>query len=183
MNSPRSRRNKRFEGTPVSEAPLLGRGSGAAQAQRWTSKRGKKMKQGLWACLVFAICGVSAAATYEHPIRTSYEDDGGEIGWYVSDTQFMKTPEWKFDGQSSPPLSMPDAYKRAYAWLKKSFPKIDSFGVRSYGLSTAGSSRAPNRWYYTFDFSGNLDGSMVMNSRFSVMVLMDGSVIEPRKIK
>ena len=60
---------------------------------------------------------------------------------------------------------------------------MSSFKVRSYGLSTAGSYGAPNRWYYKFDFASDLDGSMVMNSRFSVMVLMDGSSIEPRKVK
>ena len=141
------------------------------------------MKHGLWALLLVAACSGETATTHEHPIRTSYEEDGGEIGWYVSDTQFMKTPEWKFDGQSSPPLGMPSAYQNAYTWLKKSFPKMSGFKVRSYGLSTAGSSRAPNRWYYTFDFVGDFDGSMVMNSRFSVMVLMDGSIIEPRKVK
>jgi len=141
------------------------------------------MKHGLWALLLLVACTGATATTHEHPIRTSYEDDGGEIGWYVSDVQFMKTPEWKFDGESSAPLGMPSAYQSAYGWLKKTFPKMSGFKVRSYGLSTAGSSRAPNRWYYTFDFVGDLDGSTVMNSRFSVMVLMDGSVIEPRKIK
>ncbi len=141
------------------------------------------MKHGLWALLLLVACSGETAPTYEHPIRTSYEDDGGEIGWYVSDSMFMKTPEWKFDGKSSAPLGMPSAYQTAYGWLKKTFPKMSGFKVRSYGLSTAGSSMAPNRWYYTFDFVGDLDGSMVMNSRFSVMVLMDGSVVEPRKIK
>lgn len=78
---------------------------------------------------------------------------------------------------------MSDAYSRAYAWLQNAFPKMSSFRLHSYGLSTAGSSRAPNRWYYTFDFFGDVDGSTVTNSKFSVMVLMDGTVIEPRESK
>jgi hypothetical protein len=126
-------------------------------------------------------CSAESASDHEHPIRTSYSEDGKEIGWYVSDSKFNETPEWKFDGKSSPPLSMPDAYQRAYVWLEESFPKMSSFKLRSYGLSTAGSSRAPNRWYYTFDFFGDLDGSMVTNSKFSVMVLMDGTVVAPRE--
>jgi len=142
-----------------------------------------KMKHGVLAILMAAICGLASAATHEHPIRTSYEEDGREIGWYVSDSQFLKTPEWKFDGRTDPPLSMPVAYSRAYGWLQKAFPKMSSFRLRSYGLSTAGSSRAPNRWYYTFDFFGDMDGSTVTNSKFSVMVLMDGTIVEPREIK
>jgi hypothetical protein len=143
------------------------------------------MKYGILGLLLMAICGLASALPPEpqHAIRTASENDGREIGWFVSDAQFLKTPEWKFDGRSEPPLSMPVAYSRAYAWLKKSFPKMSSFRLRSYELSTAGSSRAPNRWYYAFDFFGDVDGSTVTNSKFSVMVLMDGTVIEPRETK
>ena len=141
------------------------------------------MKHGLWAFLLLAACSADTATTHEHPIRSSYEDDGSQIGWYVSDDQFLKMPEWKFDPKSPAPLDLSTAHQRAHEWLKKSFPKMSSFKLRSYSLSTSGNSRASNRWYYTFDFFGDLDGSMVMNSRFSVMVLMDGTVVEPRKVK
>ncbi len=138
------------------------------------------MKYELLALVMLMAAGTAAAATHEHPIRTSYQEDGSELGWYVSDDQFLRTPEWKFDGKSLPPLAMADAHQRAHAWLKKTFPKMSSFRLREYSVSTAGSSRAPNRWYYTFEFLGDLDGSMVTNSRFSVMVLMDGTIIEPK---
>lgn len=98
------------------------------------------MKQGLWVFLLLATCSADTATTSEYPIRSSHEEDGGQIGWYVSDAQFLKTPEWKFDGKSSAPLDMPTAYQRAYDWLKRSFPKMSSFRLRSYGLSTSGNS-------------------------------------------
>ena len=139
------------------------------------------MKHSFSGILLMVVCGFASAATPQHAIRTAYEEDGREIGWYVSDSQFLKTPEWKFDGRSEPPLSMPVAYSRAYGWVQKAFPKMSSFRLRSYELSTAGSSRVQNRWYYTFDFFGELDGSTVTNSKFSVMVLMDGTIIEPRQ--
>ena len=138
------------------------------------------MKRGLLTLTLLAACEVASAAPYEHAIRTAYQEDGTEIEWHVSDAQFLKTPEWKFDGKSSPPFGMSDAYQRAHAWLKKTFPKMSSFRLREYSVSTAGSSRVPNRWYYTFEFFGDLDGSVVTNSRFSVMVLMDGTIIEPK---
>ena len=53
-------------------------------------KAGKKMKHGLWALLLMAACSGETATTHEHPIRTSYEEGGGEIGWYGSDTQFIR---------------------------------------------------------------------------------------------
>lgn len=141
------------------------------------------MKHGVLAILMIAMCAVAAAAPLEFPLRSSSTEDGREIGWYVSDSQFMKTPEWKFDGRTDPPLAMPDAYSRAYAWLQNTFPKMSSFRLHSYELSTAGSSRVQNRWYYMFDFFGDMDGSTVSNSKFSVMVLMDGTVVEPREGK
>ena len=141
------------------------------------------MKRGFVALLLLSVVWTASAASYEHAIRTSYQEDGSELNWYVSDDQFMRTPEWKFDGKSSPPFPMGEAYQRAKAWLNKSFPKMSSFKLREYSVSSAGSSRAPNRWYYTFDFMGDLDGSIVTNSRFSVMVLMDGTVIEPKSKK
>ncbi len=141
------------------------------------------MKQGLWLLILLAACGADAAGTAEYPIRSSNEADGTKIGWYVSDAHFLKTPKWIFDGKNSPPLDMPAAHQRAYDWLKRSFPKMSSFKLRSYGLFSSGNSRAPDRWYYTFDFVGDLDGSMVMNSRFSVVVLMDGEIVEPREVK
>jgi hypothetical protein len=69
------------------------------------------MRHAVLRILLLAMCGIASAAAsppgHEHAIRTAYEEDGREIGWYVSDAQFLETPQWKFDGRSDPPLSMP----------------------------------------------------------------------------
>lgn len=55
--------------------------------------------------------------------------------------------------------------------------------MRSYCVEQAGNSGTPNRWYYTFDFVGTMDGTEVYGGPFTAMVLMDGTIIEPREMK
>jgi hypothetical protein len=133
--------------------------------------------------LLLIASSASAAPSSEYAIRSTHTESGEEIAWYVSDARLSSTPEWKFDARTGVPLPMPAAYERANTWLKSSFPKIGSFRLRSYTVASSGNSLAPNRWYYVFDFVGDVDGSTVSNAKFSVMVLMDGTVVEPRAKK
>jgi hypothetical protein len=91
-----------------------------------------------------------------------------------------------FDGATLPPLSLAGAYRIASRWIAQKYSKMDSFRVRSYSVEDAGHSGARNRWYYTFDFVGTLNGAEVYgapSTAFTAMVLMDGTIIEPREMK
>ena len=137
-------------------------------------------------CAIFifvALAVATATASDEYPIRSFTDANGKRTGYFISRERLAATPEWVFDGRTLPPLSLPDAYRIASRWIAQKYPKIDSFRMRSYSVEEAGHSGAPNRWYYTFDFIGRLDGTDVYGGPFMAMVLMDGTVIEPREMK
>jgi hypothetical protein len=125
----------------------------------------------------------SALASDEYPIRRFTDANGKQTGYFITRERLAATPEWIFDGKTLPPLPLADAYRIASQWIAKKYPTMDSFRVRSYAVEQAGNSGAPNRWYYTFDFVGVMNGAEVYGGPFTAMVLMDGTIIEPREIK
>jgi len=126
---------------------------------------------------------VPARAGCEYPIRSFTDANGKKTGYFISGERLAATPEWVFDGTTLPPLSLPDAYRIANRWIAQKYPKMDSFRMRSYSVDEGGNSGAPNRWYYTLDFVGTMDGTEVYGGLFMAMVLMDGTIVEPREVK
>ncbi len=137
---------------------------------------------------IFVVLAVATSpASEEYAIRGCLDANTGKhTGYFISRERVAATPEWVFDGITLPPLSLPDAYRIASQWIAQKYPKIDSFRVRSYSVEEFVQALArgePNRWYYSFEFIGSMDGTDVYAGPFTAMVLMDGTVIEPREVK
>ena len=135
----------------------------------------KKILVAAFAALTCCSC---LAQSSESPIRSYTEEDGSKLGWFVSRDTFLKTPEWQFDGKTPPPLDWAAAYSKALEWLKENKKEFGPFTL--YSLTTQFSGNAPDRWYYIAEFRGTKSGKAVLFGELDVLVLMDGTIVEPR---
>lgn len=121
-----------------------------------------------------------AFACGDYPVFSVKTEEGGEIGLYLPAEQVAKTPEWE-PGQGDPPLALTGAIDAALQWAKTKYTKFDSVGIRDVELRRTGCGSDTKRWYYIFNFSLYLDGSALFGSGQFAAVLMDGTVVEPRR--
>jgi hypothetical protein len=120
-----------------------------------------------------------AFACGDYPVFSVKTEEGGEIGLYLPEGQVAKTPEWE-PGQGEPPLPLTAAIEAALRWAKTKYAKFDSVGIRDVELRRTGCG-SEKRWYYIFNFSVYLDGSALLGWGSFAGVLMDGTVVEPRR--
>ena len=141
------------------------------------------------ALLLSLTISVSAEPLNNDIIRSAPGPGGKQLAWYVTEAEWARAPKWVFDGKSPAPLPLSDAYPKAYDSIRKRFPKSGDFHLYRYSLNEFSNTTAPNGWYYTFDFfMPRPRGTEVRaNESFgpwgvvTVVVLMDGTVIEPRE--
>lgn len=105
----------------------------------------------------------------EHGKRTVYE---------AAKTDVEKSPFWKLDKE--PPLPVHKAVAIAKQWIREKYPKFTDVHIFSVSLSPIGDFKYKDKWYYsiTAKAAADLDG-ITASSFFSVMVLMDGTVVGP----
>jgi len=110
---------------------------------------------------------------------TEHVDEHGKRTVFFTTKQVLeKCPAWKLDKE--PPFPTYKAVGLAQAWIKKKYPKFSSVHTATISISPIWDNDFRDRWYYTVtsEASADLDG-VTANSYFSVIVLMDGTIVEP----
>ena len=117
-----------------------------------------------------------------------YQEPGPEINWITNTdpdhyfnsklriSRLLATPEWKSD-QENPPLSARKAIAIATGIVDKLKPYGDGVKMPPPTLKLRESS---GRWFWVAYFSPN--DWRRFNSTFPIVVLMDGTVVEPRPV-
>ena len=139
------------------------------------------------ACVFFlavtAFATPSAAQTFT--IATSVGQDGRRYVYEISQERANGLPQWDQRAASEPPLSMSEAKKRAEAWLMSQTPEVKTFELSSASLTKTvaplGSCRLAGCWFYRMNLDPVVAGRRLAGGGdFTAIVLMDGSIVEPR---
>ncbi|MFA5339389.1 MAG: hypothetical protein WC317_04460 [Candidatus Omnitrophota bacterium] len=133
--------------------------------------------------LVIAVLGIflfSTQAIAGEVVRlTEHVDENGKRTIYQTTRDVLeKCPEWKTSEEL--PLPVHKAVEIATQWVKEKYPKFVNFKVVNISLSEIWDDKYKDRWYYSISVNGNVDlDGIRANSYFSVMVLMDGTIVGP----
>jgi len=92
-----------------------------------------------------------------------------------------KLPSW-VPGSGSPPLSIGAAVRTGEEWLKKRNPEIKRFDVSNVTIAKM-MTYTPSfgdRWYYRISFDPVVAAQRLYGGQFTVVVLFDNTIVEPR---
>lgn len=108
----------------------------------------------------------------------------GEQIEYITDIDtFKRTPDWT-PGKQEPPLAVSDACRIALEAGKRRFPKAEGIFIQSVTLSSIAYG-APDdivRWHYEVDIWPSVGGKPYFKELGSyIVILMDGSIVEPTR--
>jgi hypothetical protein len=143
------------------------------------SKKGGLMNKIIFASFVLALSLVTNGIAGDIVRLTEHIDEHGKRTVYnTSKTVLEKSPPWKLDKE--PPFPIHKAVATAERWIKEKYPKFTEIHIVSVSLSPIWDDKYKDRWYYsiTAQAGADLDG-ISANSYFSIMVLMDGTVVGP----
>jgi hypothetical protein len=133
---------------------------------------------------VLVVLLFSAQAIANEVVRlTEHIDVNGKRTVFETTKDILeKCPVWKMDRE--PPLPIHKAVEIAAQWIKKKHPKFTSVNIVSISLSKIWDQKYQDRWYYSIAANAivDLDG-IKASSYFSVMVLMEGTVVGPSSPK
>ena len=118
-------------------------------------------------------------------VRLSFASwpDGTQEIWDIDRTRYDALPVW---GPAAPiPLTLSDALKAAEAWLTRQRPDVKTWLATNTALIRDVSGRS---WLYrvTFAPEGTPASDLLApgtTGRFPLVVLLDGSVVEPKRIQ
>ena len=130
-----------------------------------------------WLALVAPVLSYAAGDTNEFTLFTS-RADGQKFEWRISESRLLATPAWSPDSQSVP-LSPDKAWQIARDWSQAhGYSKPHLLMVMLQPFSAPKTSEgAHGRFYY------HIECSSPEHSVFArVVVLMDGTVIEPHQV-
>ena len=109
-------------------------------------------------------------------------DDGRTQVFTITRERAESLPDWEPDTQP-PPLALMKAIDVAKAAARKRQPKFDDLKVTSVNLNGINCYPViPGKWYYVVHMSPVMDGRAFFGGIWEV-VLMDGTVVEPREKK
>jgi TonB family protein len=116
------------------------------------------------------------------------EPGGARSVYDVSEDRISRLPQWDQHATPEPPLSMRAATQAAEAWLISRNREIRAFEASNLMLLWVAPAAGPDGvcrrvecWYYRLAFDPVVGGRRLPGGgAFTVIVLMDGSVVEPR---
>jgi len=125
--------------------------------------------------LVFASKGFAGETVR---LTEHIDEHGKRTTFNTTRTIIEKSPSWKLD--SEPPYPIHKAVDKAKQWIKRKYPKFTDLQIVSVSLSPIWERKFRDKWYYSVSAhaGADLDG-ISANSFFSIMVLMDGTVVGP----
>ncbi len=135
--------------------------------------------------LVFVIFGVMGAfAANAQSSSTVFLLGQGDMttmhNWEVPRKQYEALSKWS-PADGSPPLAVNKALEIGSAWIKKRHPDVKQFDSSSLSFVRAGCCvSGDERWFYRIDFQPVVSGQRMYGGQFIAVVLMNGTVVEPR---
>ena len=136
------------------------------------------MKNFLLSILIIFVFTGNGIASEIVQITDHIDENHNRISYRTTKEILGKCPDWKLDKE--PPLPVSTATEIANTWIKKKYPKFNKFSIAAITLSKIWDREYQNKWYYSISVNAfaDIDG---INTRsfFSVIILMDGSVVEP----
>jgi TonB family protein len=111
-------------------------------------------------------------------LSASAIQDGTRYQYEISQERASGLPRWDQRAGSEPPLSMGVARRAAEAWLTARAPEIKTLELTSLSLLNLNPAGV---WHYRLTFDPLVGGRRLSGGRdFTVVVLLDGSIVEPR---
>ncbi len=110
--------------------------------------------------------------------------DGPRREYSVTRKSFAKVPQWRPE-KDPPPLPIARAVGIARKSLKTDHPdwRESESVLWSFQLQQARSAEYPDRWFYAFLFYRLLETEPLPQGEAWVLVLMDGSVVNPKTVQ
>ena len=144
-----------------------------------------KLRAGPAAWVFFlAVSLARASAAQMSTLATSADQDGRRYVYEISQDRADALPQWDQQATPDPPLSMGEATKAARAWLTSRTPEIKIFELSALNLLNVPARPGTCRrgcWFYRMNFNPVIGGRRLAGGGdFTVVVLMDGSIVEPR---
>jgi hypothetical protein len=152
---------------------------GGQTQPRWKYKKGEPMNKIIMPLFVFSLLLASKGFAGETVRLTEHIDEHGKRTVFnTTRTILEKSPAWKLD--SEPPYPIHKAVDNVKQWINQKYPKFTDVRIVSVSLSPIWESKFKDKWYYsvTAQAGADLDG-ISASSFFSVMVLMDGTIVGP----
>jgi hypothetical protein len=131
--------------------------------------------------ILISTCPAYGQTQGEVPLFT-LQNEGKAIDYSISEARADKLPKWD-PSQPTIPLQINEAVSKAQAWIKKKNPKIESFVPNHIELGRVSYGRFFGLWYYTVGFDGVVGGQRMFGWGLQAVVLMDGSIVEPKPDK
>ena len=128
-----------------------------------------------------AIAAKEALPPPGFPLITSQWKDGTPFGYYVTLERLSATPPWTFDPLQPPALTLAESSQKASDWVRNKYPTASKLQPLAFSLNRVKHSSVENRWFYMFEYdvSGLPEASAQFLGRLMVLVLLDGTVVEP----
>jgi TonB family protein len=128
--------------------------------------------------------GAASSAQYGGGVLWLYSQrtsDGLMSYWEITPARGEALGPWN-PRSGPPPLSIVDAIKAGETWLAQKSPDVKTFELASAALQrTQPYSGLGDRWFYRLDYDPVVAGRRLPGgSNFIVVVLLDGTVVEPR---
>ena len=135
-----------------------------------------------WVFVILGVLGaVAAHAQSSRPVFLLGQGDMATMhNWEVPRKQYEALPTWS-PADGSPPLAVNRALEIGSAWIKSRHPDIKQFDSLSLSFVRAGCCvSGDERWFYRIDFQPVVSGQRMYGGQFIAVVLMNGTVVEPR---
>jgi hypothetical protein len=155
-----------------------------------------KLLLGLALVLSGGLCSLSAAGLHAADmVAPSLSDDWSVKSDFktlhsiqfvsrLTHDQLVKTPAWQSDSEY-PPLSPRKAEKLALAMLHTIMGERDwsqpNISLKAFDVGQDSSGQRDVRWFYVLQF-GLVSPAAYEGGSFNIIVLMDGTVIEPKRV-
>ena len=139
------------------------------------TKDGKPARVLITVEMTFSMAPASGPAPNVTILRKT-NADGISLTWDVTRERFDRQPAWSPDGGTPPPLSLADALHTANEWVQKNGARTNTGLMQSASLLRFGG----KYWYYRVEYAMGPVTSASASDRVTVIVLLDGSIVEPR---
>ncbi len=136
-------------------------------------------------CLTFVsivtICvfGLTIAAQTDRGSKASGSVRGETFSYKYTDRDFAETPSWTAE-DGDPPLSVARAIQTARINLPRFVESSENWKIRRIHLQSLNN----DKWFYNIAFTCSSEPVCreLPTRQFTILVKMDGSILEPKKI-
>ena len=112
-------------------------------------------------------------------VQLQRRQDGSQLVWEIPAARANALAAWN-SRSGEPPLSFVHAITTGEAWLVTQTPEIKAFELSSANLNRLQPFLLTGRWFYFLMYDPVVGGQRLPGGLFAAVVLMDGSVVEPR---